>query len=424
MRRLAKQSREDVYSSLRDYQSLQDRESLRIRPHGTGPNCLVLTGPITERNSNIVGAGGFLMASEAIEILATLKVGDASVSGEFQIGTVWGRFALIIEAPAAESLELSLQWPEGVTIDLWGIAGDGLSLPDTVKDVGIAALAVTHLAPETFYLDHDNALALDIDEGQSSSFELDKGDRLAVKKCSYCGRFLPVNPAILGSLSFHKHNAKLTKHQNECRSCKKWRINDTFNPLRTTDQLHESSVITRERKLFLREPEILQRIKDRTGAGLKSQIWQRFDKKCFYCGAELPLGEVQLDHTRPLAYLWPIDEFATCLCADHNNQKREKFPIDFYSEGQLEQLSEITGLSLDELSARRVNELELKRILDDIIHFAIEWDPRTFNATARKVAEIHPEINLFEILKTQNPETYLGLLARLEDRPDPVIEDE
>lgn len=40
---------------------------------------------------------------------------------------------------------------------------------------------------------------------------------------------MPVDPNRLGALSFHKHNDKATSHQNECRACKKWRINDSFS---------------------------------------------------------------------------------------------------------------------------------------------------------------------------------------------------
>lgn len=233
---------------------------------------------------------------------------------------------------------------------------------------------------------------------------------------------LPVDMNRLGTLAFHKHNAKRTFHQNECRACKKWRINDSFNPLRTVDQLHESSVITRERKLFLREPQRLQEYKRRTGAGLKSQVWERFGRRCFYCDKSLKLSDVQLDHTRPLAYLWPIDEFATCLCAAHNNQKTDKFPVDFYNRTQLRELSRITGLPYRELVAKAVNQYELDRIWDDIATFALEWEPRTFAATARKVTEMLPEVDLFGRLYDVDPELHDELMASLADRP-PGVED-
>lgn len=34
----------------------------------------------------------------------------------------------------------------------------------------------------------------------------------------------------------------------------------------------------------VKESEIIQQIKERTGAGLKSQVWERFGSKCFHCG--------------------------------------------------------------------------------------------------------------------------------------------
>jgi hypothetical protein len=286
----------------------------------------------------------------------------------------------------------------------------------------VADINFSHLLPETLYLTHANVLALEIDAQASSPFVLKDGSPIQLKKCSYCGRMLPLDPKRPGRLAFHKHNAKISGHQNECRACKKWRINDSFNPLRTVDQLNESSLITRERRLLLREPEILQRIKERKGRGLKSIIWDKFERKCFHCGKPLQLDEVELDHTRPLAYLWPIDEHATCLCAEHNNFKKDKFPVDFYSAAQLRNLAKITGLSLAELTTRSVCQPELKRILDDLVGFAINWDPRVFNAIARKIREIHPDIDLFEQLARTDIKVYKRLVKDLANRPAPVID--
>jgi hypothetical protein len=257
----------------------------------------------------------------------------------------------------------------------------------------------------------------------SEQFLLQEGSPIHLKKCSYCDRLLPVDPARLGALAFHKHNAKLTKHQNECRACKKWRINDQFNPIRTKDQLHESSVITRERKLFLREPEVLQRIKDRTGAGLKSKVWERFGRKCFRCDRPVALEDYQLDHTRPLAYLWPIDEHATCLCARCNNEKKEKFPVEFYTLQQLTRLAKITGLALTELQKKQLNEEELARILGDLSAFARDWEPRTFLATARKIKELRPDIDLMQRLGEVDQIEFERLDQELRERPPPVNED-
>ncbi len=267
---------------------------------------------------------------------------------------------------------------------------------------------------------HTDALGVERDAGWRGAALVDgPGKAITLKKCAYCQRVLPVNPKRPATLAFHKHNAKRTGHQNECRACKKWRINDDFNPKRTVDQLHESSVITRERKLFLREPEALSAIKDREGAGLKSIVWERFGRRCFRCHRRLNLGEVQLDHTRPMAYLWPIDIHATCLCDACNNHKKDRFPVDVYSREQLRELAQIIGLPFAELARKEVCAAELARIRADIAGFARAWDPSTFNATARKVREL-ADVDLFEELRAADPAAFNELTEALLMRPEPV----
>ena len=420
MRRLASQSRDDTYNSQRDYQHLEDARSLRFVPSGPAPVVLCLTRPLNDEGGPYA-AGGFLRSAAALELQASLGSDSGATVTEVSIGTAWQRFGIVLPAELADELRLRFDWQGGQWIDVWGLTAGPLRLARGVAgdDPYSRELAQTHLVPETFYFDHDAALDLAISP-DSTPFHTRQGSSIARKKCSYCGRQLPLDPERPGALSFHKHNAKRTKHQNECRACKKWRINDTFNPVRTPDQLHESSLITRERKIFLREPEILQRIKLRTGAGLKAQVWERFGQRCFYCAKPLTLEEVQLDHTRPLAYLWPIDEHATCLCAEHNNAKSDKFPVDFYTESQLKDLSTLCGLSLSELRKRSVNPVELRRILADLSSFAQQWDSRHFAATARKISEIEPDVDLFETLAIEDPTLYASIKARLDDRPTPV----
>lgn len=188
--------------------------------------------------------------------------------------------------------------------------------------------------------------------------------------------------------------------------------------------MHESSVITRERKQFLREPEIIQEWKERTGEGLRSKVWKRFGMKCFRCHVDVTLDGFQLDHTRPLAYLWPIDEYATCLCARCNNEKKEKFPVDFYSEQQLKELSAITGMPLDVLSRKELNPVELERILTDLPAFARAWEPRMFFATARKIHELRPDIDLMGRLRTESRDEWKRLVEEFHDRPPPVDDDD
>ncbi len=424
MRRLAVQKRDDGYSSNKDYQQFHSKVSQRIVP-GEKENRIVFTTELQKLDvsSDFVGFGGFILAEDPIVLKLTIQIDSYEDSKEFQIGTIWNRIGIAIPATKDERATLIMEWENVTSINVWGFDLGYLNLPESIrnKKPDIDVLNESHLCPETFYLPNQNAIDLDIEESSSTHFSIVNGSEIILKKCSYCQRMLPVNPELLGSLSFHKHNAKLTKHQNECRSCKKWRINNSFNPLRTTDQLHESSVITRERKILLKEPKILQEIKDRTGAGLKSQIWKKFGRKCFFCNEPIELDGFQLDHTRPLSYLWPIDEHATCLCPEHNNQKKDKFPIEFYTEDQLKSLSEITGLSYEELTIKDVNQKELDRIISNISTFAKEWDPRTFAAIARKIKELRKNTDLFIILNEADEETYTELVQQLEDRPDPVV---
>ncbi|MFT7898955.1 hypothetical protein VBY74_03110 [Tenacibaculum ascidiaceicola] len=424
MRRLAKQTRDDSYSSLKDYQTVTTEKTVKIVvDNELNKICfpIDLTG-IAE--DSLVGFGGFLKCTIATPIKISLISNENIVSKSFNLKANWSRvgFALKHLESSSENYKLVIEWKGPVDINYWGLYVDLVELPEAIKMLNpdLQTLNASHLSPETYYLNHGE-VSYEIDVESSTDFQLIGGDLIHLKKCSYCQRKLPINPNLLGSLSFHKHNAKLTKHQNECRSCKKWRINDNFNPLRTTDQLHESSVITRERKVLLKEPEILQEIKDRNGAGLKSIIWKKFGKKCFYCKTPVNLNEFQLDHTRPLAYLWPIDEHATCLCATHNNQKKEKFPVEFYSKEQLLELSEITGLSYEELVKKDVNQEQLDRIVNDIEDFALQWDSRTFAAIARKIIELRPEVDLFKILEEKNIDLYDELKKDLDNRPNSVI---
>ena len=388
---------------------------------------MFLSGSLTPSSgAETFGAGGFVKPTLDTELTLSLVQGDECIAMKrFDIGPRWSRFGVAGSASPSEPVVMRIAWSSGADLNVWGINAGPVAFPASLvgEEPDSATLSQDHLAPETFYLDHDAATFLEFMPDLSSEIALDDGEEISVKKCSYCGRHLPLDMTRIGGLSFHKHNAKKTNHQNECRSCKKWRINNQFNPIRTTDQLHESSVITRERAIFLRDPQILQEIKDRSGAGLKSQVWERFGRRCFYCDRELQLSEVQLDHTRPLAYLWPIDEHATCLCAEHNNLKKDKFPVDFYSADKLEQLSEITGLALADLSRKELNDRELQRILGDITTFAREWDPRHFAATARKIAELRPEVDLFESLKNADPGAAAELQARLAERPPSVGEE-
>lgn len=417
MRRLAKQDREDTYASRRDYQQISESAGTRLQ--GAEPLSAV-SFATTLDPVPVAGVGGFLLTPASARVTLLVNVGGVQHEKRFESGPSWTRIGLGFSVDERREVSIELKFdPAQQFIDVWGLTVGPANFPDGTSSAApnLDELNVSHLAPETLYLDHEGSPAV----GDGLDKATHSASPINLKKCSYCGRQLPVGPGQAGRLSFHKHNAKISGHQNECRACKKWRINNAFNPLRTVDQLNESSIITRERRLLLREPEILQTIKEREGRGLKSIVWDKFGRRCFYCSKPLEVKEVQLDHTRPLAYLWPIDEHATCLCAEHNNQKKDKFPVDFYSPDQLLRLSEITGLSLAELKIRSVCEPQLKRIRNDLVRFAGECDPRAFNAIARKVHEILPDVDLWAELLDADPAVYARVREAEAERPDSVV---
>jgi hypothetical protein len=71
----------------------------------------------------------------------------------------------------------------------------------------------------------------------------------------------------------------------------------------------------------------------------------------------------------PLAYLYRLDETATCLCGTHNSQKSDHFPVEYYSKDKLLRLSEITGLSMDMLTYRGINQEVLDLLVDNVVWF-------------------------------------------------------
>jgi hypothetical protein len=422
MRRLAKQSRQDTYASRRDYQDISAQQGITLS--GSRPlKVISFAKHIGESASGFAALGGYIWPMGECRLTVTATEGANCLVRRFDLHPTWNRFGVAFAHTASGNVSFTLQFEPAIPrADVWGLAAGivalpaGFGNPEKLRE----RLSESHLIPETFYLSHTADIGLGLlDEAITPS----RGQyAIRLKKCSYCGRLLPLDPKRPSALAFHKHNDKKSGHQNECRACKKWRINDSFNPKRTPDQFHESSTINRERALFLREPAILQAIKDRDGDGLKSIVWKRFGKKCFKCGRHLKLDEVELDHTRPFAYLWPIDEHATCLCGECNNHKKDRFPAEFYSPQELRALARIVGLPLGELVQRTVCEPELRRIIRNIAHFADTWDPRTFNAVARKVSEIEADTDLFEILKDANLAAYARLLKRLKDRPPPVVD--
>jgi hypothetical protein len=225
--------------------------------------------------------------------------------------------------------------------------------------------------------------------------------QLHLKGCNRCSRFLPVNyPHETRTLSFSNHcTAKKCVHstfgllrfpdqttvklqhgfQLECRYCKKFTVNAAHNPQRSSGQMKEDGARRRAFELLLTELSGTSPIlayHEKYGRELVDDVWERFGGKCFNRGEVLPSKQqMHLDHTRPLALLWPLDESATALCASCNSEKHDKSPGEFYTREQLEALSKVVGLPLDQLEDPSPNIPAVRALLS-----RLDWFFSTFLA--------------------------------------------
>lgn len=246
-------------------------------------------------------------------------------------------------------------------------------------------------APEALFINEDGAGEVTIEVAEDAS---SVNQPLILKSCNRCGRYLPVNvPLERDQLSFSNHcvaeHRRPCKHatfgrlrnvednnevlqldygyQLECRFCKKFEVNAAHNPQRTSAQMKEDGARRRAFELLLAElyggtPQL--RYRHEMGTELADDVWRRFGCACFNCGAKLATArDMHLDHTRPLALLWPLDGTATALCGSCNSEKRDRAPSDFYTPAKLAALAKITNIAPDELAKSNPNEEAIELLL-------------------------------------------------------------
>lgn len=266
-------------------------------------------------------------------------------------------------------------------------------------------------APEAIFIDGEiNSTVETINPENSENGE----HELILKSCNRCGRYLPINvPNERNQLSFTNHcvaaHRRPCKHstfsnlrneenkaeyikldygyQLECRLCKKFEVNAAHNPQRSSGQMKEDGARRRAFEMLLEAlyqgtPQLLYRHKFHSE--LADDVWKAFGKSCFNCGDDLKTSkEMNLDHTRPLAFLWPLDETATALCGSCNSQKRDRMPSEFYVKpGQLEQLSTLTNIPILDLKSPRPNENAIAILID-----RLDWFFDVFLIRAEMVKE-------------------------------------
>lgn len=261
--------------------------------------------------------------------------------------------------------------------------------------------------PHIYYLNAEKPFTKYL---QQSYYPFSNKSKVVLKSCNRCGRYLPIDiKNEVNTLAFSLHCKKkapckhstfssyeiknnnqdakvhLIKyiednkiksyygHQLECKACKKFFVNAPLNPQRTPQQYKEDGLRRRAIEVLvntLLEKNIVHfEFEKKTKEQFSQHIWKKFDERCFKCGKKIKFDEMHLDHTMPLAYLYRLDETATCLCASHNSQKRDSFPIDFYTTDELIRLSEITGLDIDKLKCKGINQNVLDLLVKNIIWF-------------------------------------------------------
>jgi len=277
--------------------------------------------------------------------------------------------------------------------------------------------------PEVYYLKQDSDFLVEPVAIYGKVSSISAGEQVVLKACNRCERYLLIDvlderqvlgfsnhclqraPCQHGAFSrFVIENAALTEvdlrlrksivessgnqvvkvhygYQLECRSCKKFTVNAPLNPLRSATQHREDSL--RRRAFEQLVMHLLERdwifftYREKMGEEFDTHIWEKFGRCCFNCGKSLATShDMDLDHTLPLNYLWPLDETATCLCSTCNSQKHDRFPFEFYQDKKkLELLAELTGLSKDLVVGpqKPINTEAVTRLKREIVWFFDEF---------------------------------------------------
>ena len=258
--------------------------------------------------------------------------------------------------------------------------------------------------PEIYYFETSEVFHTEPKE--YSKFTWTENSCIYLKSCNRCARYLPIDFDLQDNdISFSLHCKVKTPcthstfaiykveqndcnvqtnttnqiqahygYQLECKACKKFFVNWPLNRLRNSTQHREDSLRRRAfedlvGKLCDKEW-IFHTFRLEHKKEFDVYIFEKFDKKCFKCKKFLSSrNEMSLDHTFPISMLWPLDIFATCLCESCNSSKGDKFPVDFYSEDELEALSKITNIKLSGLKSRQTNIAVIKKLEEKSVWF-------------------------------------------------------
>ncbi|MCM1440551.1 MAG: hypothetical protein NC131_15335 [Roseburia sp.] len=380
-----------------------------------------------EKGICIIGFGGYVFSKNIIDISINFtcgyegnKVNLPNIFDKKIMANTWENIGCHYELPINKSnrieyikAELVINGSTGNEIDFISFDFGVINKADFQNaDLATSFYQKTSLhIPYIYYFDTQKSIT----EYMENSQNISSGSIVVLKSCNRCGRFLPINYFDeKKTLSFSLHCKKKAPckhstfraykilnyddftadelqdfnienrsvvsyfgHQLECKACKKFFVNAPLNPQRNAQQFKEDGLRRRAIEVLINE--LLQtnlihfEYERKTKKQFSEHIWKKFGKKCFKCGKDITLNEMALDHTMPLAYLYRLDETATCLCSSHNSQKSDHFPVDYYSEDELIQLSKITGLSLEILHERNINKVVLGLLVDNVVWYFDEF---------------------------------------------------
>ena len=289
------------------------------------------------------------------------------------------------------------------------------------NDVKSIFLTKTNLnIPHIFYFNNDDNFLNQVIN--NDNLKITDGRVLVLKSCNRCTRYLPINiDDERKTLSFSSHCVKRAPcvhasfrnykvvdtevdnyehmnnenevisyhgHQLECKACKKFFVNAPLNPQRQPEQFKEDGLRRRAFEVLvnnLMDRDLVHHeFKKLTKKEFTKHIHSKFGGKCFKCGKKLTTKQMHLDHTMPLAFLYRLDETATCLCATHNSSKSDKFPVDFYSDAELINLSQITGIPLETIYSKSVNMHVVDRLKSHVVWF---FDTFLFDKDFQKIRD-------------------------------------
>ncbi len=160
--------------------------------------------------------------------------------------------------------------------------------------------------------------------------------------------------------------------QSFCVECKQTYVNagPAGNSSRTVDQFLEDNG-SRLRGLI----QSVLGIKNKVNY---KKLWEKYNGKCFKCDIELDIndtGSKGLDHTLPHSLWWEYTtDNSTLLCSSCNGSKNNKWPGIFYSDEQLNRLSEMTGFNINLIKGKpHYNPEVVEKFINNFDTIMEEW---------------------------------------------------